>query len=295
MSLLDQRSQNGTGLAIIDTGASRSVIGSDNVPAVLQKLPSNNPSVFVLGTITLLTVFKLMQNLLMYGKHRIWLLIEIVSKGTPFLISIKTMKSLGATLDLSSNTCFLKTLNRSLSLRDNANGLFVIDMSDLCQVPEANNEAALTASSIVLTAPPGLTLDPISDHARAPRCTGGSPIPVGGVSQPSSAVLHAVFDDIGQPTTGASVRTGNAPDSAVDPRSEEPAQQDHGVEQHHLEPVQSIHGKESSEPNWNGETVSGASWEVEEMEEIMQELATAELPKSSHAQGPSTSPPRSST
>ena len=41
MSLLDQRSQNGTGLAIIDTGASRSVIGSDNVPAVLQKLPSN--------------------------------------------------------------------------------------------------------------------------------------------------------------------------------------------------------------------------------------------------------------
>ena len=198
--------------------------------------------------------FKLLRNLLMYGKHRIWLLIEIVSKGTPFLISIKTMKSLGATLELSSNTCFLNTLNRSLSLRDFANGLFVIDMSDLCQVPEATNEAALTASSIVLTAPPGLTLDPISDHAHAPRCTGGSPIPVGGgVSQPSSAVLHAVFDDIGQPTTGASVRTGNAPDSAVDPRSEEPAQQDHGVEQHHLEPVQSIHGKESSEPNWNGD------------------------------------------
>ena len=165
---------------------------------------------------------------------QVWLLIEIVSKGTPFLLSIKTMKSLGATLDLSGNTCFLKTLNWSLSLRDNTNGLFVIGMSDLCQVPEATNEAALTASSIVLTAPPGLTLDPISDHAHAPRCTGGSPIPVGGgVSQPSSAVLHAVFDDIGHPTTGASVRTGNAPDSAVDPRSEEPEQQDHGVEQHH--------------------------------------------------------------
>ena len=38
MSQLDRRSQNGTGLAIIDTGASRSVIGSDNVPAVLQKI-----------------------------------------------------------------------------------------------------------------------------------------------------------------------------------------------------------------------------------------------------------------
>ena len=30
-----------TGLAIIDTGASRSVIGNDLVPAVLEKLPSN--------------------------------------------------------------------------------------------------------------------------------------------------------------------------------------------------------------------------------------------------------------
>ena len=53
-------------------------------------------------------------------------------------------------------------------------------------------------------------------------------------------------------------------------------------------------GKRAPSPTGR-ETVSGASWEVEEMEEIMQELATAELPKSSHAQGPSTSPPRSST
>ena len=158
-------------------------------------------------------------------------------------------------MDLSSNTCFLKTLNRSLPLRENANGLLVIDMSDLCQVPEENNEAALTASSLVLTAPPGLTNDPLSDHADASRCVGSTPIPFGGsVSQPSPAVLHAVFHDISQSTTGAGVRTGDASDSAVDSRGEEPAQQDHGVEQHHLEPVQSIHGKESSEPNWNGDS-----------------------------------------
>ena len=263
MSQLDRRSQNGTGLAIIDTGASRSVIGSDNVPAVLQKLPSKiremvkeKPSNvgFRFGNNHIAYSFKQLQIPLMYGKHRIWLLIEVVPKGTPFLLSIKTMKSLGATLDLASNTCFLKTLNRSLPLRENANGLFVIDMSDLCQVPEEINEAALTASSIVLTAPPGLTIDPPSDHFDAPRCARSSPIPFGGsVSQPSPAVLHAVFHDIGQSTSRASVRTGNAPNSAVDSRSEEPAQQDHGVEQHHFEPVQSIHGKESSEPNWNGD------------------------------------------
>ena len=231
----------------------------------------------------------------MYGKHRIWLLIEVVPKGTPFLLSIKTMKSLGATLDLASNTCFLKTLNRSLPLRENANGLFVIDMSDLCQVPEEINEAALTASSIVLTAPPGLTIDPPSDHADAPRCARSSPIPFGGsVSQPSPAVLHAVFHDIGQSTSRASVRTGNAPNSAVDSRSEEPAQQDHGVEQHHFEPVQSIHGKESSEPNWNGDgewCLVGSRRDGRDHARACHTRASKELV---HAQGPSTSPPRSS-
>ena len=52
-------------------------------------------------------------------------------------------------------------------------------------------------------------------------------------------------------------------------------------------------GKRAPSPTGT-ETVSGASWDVAEMEEIMQELATPELPKSLHAQGPSTSPPRSS-
>ena len=51
-------------------------------------------------------------------------------------------------------------------------------------------------------------------------------------------------------------------------------------------------GKRAPRPTGT-ETVSGASWEVAELEEIMQDLAPPELPKSSRARGPSTSPPRS--
>lgn len=51
-------------------------------------------------------------------------------------------------------------------------------------------------------------------------------------------------------------------------------------------------GKRAPSPTGT-ETVSGASWEVAEMEEIMQDLVPPEIPKSSHAPGPSTSPPRS--
>ena len=128
-----------TGLAIIDTGASRSVIGTDHVPAVLQKLPETvrnmvreQPSRvgFRLGNNQIAYGFKQIQIPLNYGKRQILLLIEVVPNATPSLLSIKTMKSLGGTLDLDNSTCFLKTLNKSLPLRENYNGAFMISMSD---------------------------------------------------------------------------------------------------------------------------------------------------------------------
>ena len=156
-----------TGLAIIDTGASRSVIGNDLVPAVLEKLPmsirqqvrenSRAKLVFVCGNNQVSYSFKQLQIPLVYGKHRIWLLVEVVPKATPFLLSIKTMKSLGANIDLSKNTCFLKTLQRSLPLKENSNGLFMIDIADLCRNSEHSNEAAFAISSDPIDQPPGLT------------------------------------------------------------------------------------------------------------------------------------------
>ena len=153
------------GLAILDTGASRSVIGIEHVPAVMQKLPprvrqavKECPSKvgFRFGNNQIAYSFKQLQIPLEQGKRRIWLLIEVVPKATPFLLSIKAMKSLGASIDLANNTCYLKTLDRSLPLKENTNGLFVIDMADLCQAKQHPNAAAFCVSSSVIGPPPGL-------------------------------------------------------------------------------------------------------------------------------------------
>ena len=102
-------------------------MGSDLVPAVLPAvLRKLSPSIrslireqpssvgFRFGNNQVLCSFKQLQIPLVHGKKRIWLLIEVVPKD---------MKSLGANIDLSNNTCFLKNLQRSLPLRENDNGL----------------------------------------------------------------------------------------------------------------------------------------------------------------------------
>ena len=60
------------------------------------------------------------------------------------------MKSLGASIDLGKNSCYLRTLDRSLPLRENQNGLFVIDMADLCQSPKAESEVRQVLASVSL-------------------------------------------------------------------------------------------------------------------------------------------------
>ena len=129
------------GMAIVDTGASRSVIGSENLPVLLAKLPDNirarvreKPSRigFRFGNNQIEHSFKQIHIPLENDKLRIWLIVEVVPKATPFLLSIQAMKNLGAVLDLSSGTCFLKTLQRSVPLTESKTGLLMIRMQDLC-------------------------------------------------------------------------------------------------------------------------------------------------------------------
>ena len=69
------------------------------------------------------------------GKTRMWLIIEAVPRGTPFLLSIQTMKRLGTVIDLQSNSCFLK----SLHLFEGRTGLLMIRFQDLCQSSECQS------------------------------------------------------------------------------------------------------------------------------------------------------------
>lgn len=171
-------------MAILDTGASRSVIGAECVPMVTQKLPLNirskvkeRPSQvgFRFGNNQVAYSFKQIQIPLVHQKSRIWLLIEVVPKATPFLLSIKAMKSLGAVIDLSTNSCFLKTLNRSLPLHENRNGLFVIDVADLRHAPKDQppRHVAFAVPRSELSIPPAPGFEPLTplshaDPSRAP-------------------------------------------------------------------------------------------------------------------------------
>ena len=129
------------GCAILDTGASRSVIGDDVLPSLLKSLPPNvrgliyeTPSKvgFPFGNNQITHSFKQVRIPILRPRQRIWLIIEVVPNATPFLLSIQTMNSLGAQIDLSTNECYLSKLNRSLSLKESSNGLYLIDMKELC-------------------------------------------------------------------------------------------------------------------------------------------------------------------
>ena len=226
------------GMAILDTGASRSVIGIDHVPALLQKLPENarsrvkeKPSKigFRFGNNQVSYSFKQLQIPLIQGKLKIWLLVEVVPKATPFLLSIRAMKSLGAVIDLGKSTCYLETVKRSLPLHENQNGLFVIDVADLCQETPSPSEAAHTVSSdCVLTPPPGLS--PI-DHADAPRSSRRFPSPCRGDLGVTSSPLHdAVHDDSCDVPRGELGRGRDASHSCSGDRSEKSKTEDHGTQ-----------------------------------------------------------------
>ena len=139
--------------AILDTGASRSVIGQDIVPSMLKELPQHvRDSIkecpsrvgFRFGNNQIEYSFKQLQIPIQSTGKRIWLLIEVVPKATPFLLSIQTMKYLGAVIDLEKQTCYLKTLQRSLEMHESKNGLFLIRIQDLCQCQSEPTSSAVT-------------------------------------------------------------------------------------------------------------------------------------------------------
>ena len=158
-STVNPDSAKSQGLAIVDTGASRSVIGIDHVPSMLKGLPRKvQESVrecpskvgFRFGNNQIEYSFKQIQIPIETSTKRIWLLIEVVPKATPFLLSIQTMKFLGAVIDLGTQQCYLKNLGRSLNLHESKNGLFLVKIQDLCcsnHEPTTHSACAHTVST----------------------------------------------------------------------------------------------------------------------------------------------------
>ena len=130
-------------LAILDTGASRCVLGENvwkqvlhSLPDVLQKQIRQHDSQvkFRFGNNQSLTSsFRVQVPLLNHsGKKKLWLSIEVVPGNTPFLFSKRAFKQLGGVLNTTDDTCFLHRLNRSIELSLSKTELYLIDIAKLC-------------------------------------------------------------------------------------------------------------------------------------------------------------------
>ena len=79
-------------------------------------------------------------------------MIEVVPKATPFLLSIHAMKTLGACIDLENNQCYLEKLGRSLQLRQGRNGLYLVNLQELCLPDEEKTHDSFHVNSTATAA-----------------------------------------------------------------------------------------------------------------------------------------------
>ena len=129
--------------AILDTGASRCIIGSKMLDQLLQRLPEDIRSTvqkkpsqikFRFGNNqTLTSMYRVLLPLQGSAHERVWLGVEVVEGKTPFLFSKRAFKQLGGILDTTTDQCTLTRLQKSISLRTNSTGLYLLDMSEFCQ------------------------------------------------------------------------------------------------------------------------------------------------------------------
>ena len=139
------------GQAILDTGASRCIIGMKPLASLLQRLPSSVRSTvqrkasqvrFRFGNNqTLTSQYRVMLPLKGKSNEKLWLGVEVVEGMTPFLFSKRAFKQLGGILDTTKDQCTLSRLQKTIELTTNATGLYLIDMVDFCHHHEAANDS----------------------------------------------------------------------------------------------------------------------------------------------------------
>ena len=130
--------------AILDTGASRCVIGEkvwnqlhEKLPENLQKKVRKTPSKvkFRFGNNqTLQSEYQVQVPLQSSPKHKrkLWLSIEVLPGHTPFLFSKRAFKQLGGILDTTKDVCYLQRLDRKIHLELNPTELYLLDVLQLC-------------------------------------------------------------------------------------------------------------------------------------------------------------------
>ena len=141
---------------IVDSGATKTVIGSEYLSDLLNSLKPEVRQAVKRCACRVLFRFgnqgtlESQQALVVPIKSRL-LKIAIVPGGTPFLVSNTLLRTLGAIVDTGAQEIFFRELQKSIPLKLNSKGLFMIDLNDLASVPEPGNilNTEKTASTFV--------------------------------------------------------------------------------------------------------------------------------------------------
>ena len=129
--------------AILDTGASRCVIGEKIWEQLMKQFPESlrkqirrceSQVKFRFGNNQSLTSQCKMQIPLANQQtgRRLWLSIEVVPGSTPFLFSKRAFKQLGGILDTTTDSCTLQRLGKTLQLEPSKTELYLLDLMQLC-------------------------------------------------------------------------------------------------------------------------------------------------------------------
>ena len=137
---------------IVDTGATKTVMGSSHVKEFLENLhPQVKPHVRRSSSNV---VFRFGNQGTLKAMHALvvpvcgmWLKISVVAGSTPFLISNTLLRALGAMIDTNNHQLILKNHNTNIQLQLSPKGLYLMNMNDLftiSPVPGSHEVAAET-------------------------------------------------------------------------------------------------------------------------------------------------------
>lgn len=130
--------------AILDTGASRCIIGEKTLEAVKALLPvcvqnklkkTKSQVKFRFGNNQFLTSeYRIHFPLQREESKPLWLAVEVVPGATPFLFSKRAFKALGGILNTTNDTCVLQNMSQhEIPLTIGPTDLYLIDVATLCQ------------------------------------------------------------------------------------------------------------------------------------------------------------------
>ena len=124
-------------LAILDTGASRTVVGKDGFRRFTEQLPPQIRR--SIRTMRSKTVFRFGNNGTLPSLFaacipfdgKCWMKVEVVDGKTPFLLSNALLRQLGRQLDFQKGRLWIPEGSREVKLTTDAKGLYLVDVREL--------------------------------------------------------------------------------------------------------------------------------------------------------------------